>query len=722
LAAHSATALEAPERLPPEMTQDGHPRSWDALLRPGETCWRIERASRAAVIVETADYFGALCEACAAARRSILILGWDFDRRERVGRADDDPTFEEFFCALLEQRSSLHIHLLSWDYAFVYAAEREWFQELHLRHRTHERLHVKFDGAHPAGASQHQKIVVIDDRLAFCGGIDLSLWRCDTADHAPDDGRRTDPDGKAYPPFHDAMMLVEGPAAAALGDLARERWQRTGADTPFPDPPEADSSGWPDSVEPGWTDASIGIARTFPEWGDCPAVDEVERLYLESVRLARRYIYIENQYFTSRTISEALVQRLEEAGGPDIVLVLPHHTGGWLEQVTMDAIRAQRMRQLVEADREGRLRICYPYQPGLADDECISVHAKLMLADDRLVRVGSANTSNRSMGLDSECDLVLVDGAGDGAAGLLHRLLAEHLDCTTGEIARARDGAASIVAAIDGLRSDTGRSLRLLALADENPAVDLAGEEDVIDPEEPIDTAFLVRRAVPQGAGRSGHRRLYLFIGFIVLLLLLGASWRWTPLGDSLTAERLASALALFESPWVRFGTATAVIAVTTLLMVPLTPLVVASAILLGPWLGFASSMTGAMLSAAVGFIGGERMGGQLLERYSESRVHRLSRRLSDRGILAVAVLRMVPVAPYTVVNVVAGASHLQLGRFLLGTLIGMVPGLAALTWFSDSLYRAVTEPGPQSVAVLIGATAFIGLGAWLLRRLLKSS
>jgi uncharacterized membrane protein YdjX (TVP38/TMEM64 family) len=127
-------------------------------------------------------------------------------------------------------------------------------------------------------------------------------------------------------------------------------------------------------------------------------------------------------------------------------------------------------------------------------------------------------------------------------------------------------------------------------------------------------------------------------------------------------------------------------------------------------------------LSGAAGFIGGERLGGQLLERYSESRVHHLSKRLSDSGILAVAVLRMIPVAPYTVVNIVAGASHLTLGRFLLGTAIGMLPGIGALTWFSGSLYRAITSPGPQSLGVLLGATVFIGLGVWLLRRLLKSS
>ena len=695
---------------------------WSDLLRPGETCWRVERAHRAAVIVETADYFAALREACLEARCSILILGWDFDRRERIGRAADDPTLEDFLCGLLERRDSLHINLLSWDYAFVYAAEREWFQELHLRHRTHERLHVRFDGAHPTGGSQHQKIVVIDDALAFCGGIDLSRWRWDTAEHAADDERRTDPDGKPYPPFHDAMMLVEGDAASALGDLARERWARAGEAVDFQPVERAEPPAWPSSVDLGWRDCAIGIARTFPPYDGQEAIGEVERLYLEAIRTARDYIYIENQYFTARALGDALAERLQEAQGPDVVLVLPRHTGGWLEQVTMDAIRTRRIRQLIDADRGGRLRVVYPHQPGLADDACISVHAKIMLADDCFVRVGSANASNRSMGLDSECDLALVDAEGAGASGLLHRLLAEHLDCGTRDVEAARQDHGSLSAAVDHLRRDEGRSLRLLDYARDVAPVELDGEEDVVDPEEPIDAGFLVRRAVPEGQGRAGHKRLYLFLGFVAFLLLLAASWRWTPLGDWLNADRLAAALALFDSPWVRFGTATAVIAVATMLMVPLTPLVVAAALLLGPWLGFAGSMTGALLSAAGGFIVGQTMGGRLLEQYSDSRVHRLSKRLSSRGILAVAVLRMVPVAPYTVVNLVAGASHLRLGRFLAGTAIGMVPGVGALTVFSDSLYRAVTDPGPQSLAVLLGATALIAIAAWLLRRMLKSS
>lgn len=695
--------------------------NWNKCLSVGKTCWRVEHASRAGVLVEVADYFAALERACRAAQHTIMILGWDIDRKERFGRDDDAPDIETFLCTLLENNPDLHIHLLSWDYSFVYAAEREWFQDMRLKYQTHDRLHVKFDGEHPTGGSQHQKVVVIDDRLAFCGGIDLSRWRWDTAEHAPDDPRRVDPDGKPYPPFHDAMMLVDDGAARALGELARERWERCGEPVETPTVPEGEAD-WPDKHAPLWNDCEVAIARSFPAWKEHQEVREVEQLYAETISAARHYIYIENQYFTSRRMADELAGRLGEESGPDVILVLPHHTGGWLEQVTMDAIRAQRIKTLVKADRYDRLRVFFPWLPGLDEGECISVHAKLMIADDCFVRVGSANASNRSMGLDSECDLALVDTSGDGARQFLQRMLTEHLDCTDEDLHEARKDNETLAGAIDSLRRESGRSLRPLDIEAASGSVDISSEEDVIDPDEAIDTGYLVSRAVPTGQKAGGNRRLYIFTGFVLFLLLLAAAWRWTPLADWLTAERLASFLSLFDSPWIRFVTVTVVIALTTLAMVPLTPMVVAAAILLDPWLGFASSMTGAMISAATGFIIGQLMGAKLLEHYSQSRIHKLSRQLSRRGILAVAVLRMVPIAPYAIVNIMAGASHLALGRFLLGSVIGMVPGIAALSWFSGSLYRAVTNPNLESMAILLGVTALIGIGVWFLRRLLKMS
>ncbi|MEJ2534717.1 MAG: hypothetical protein P8008_04450, partial [Gammaproteobacteria bacterium] len=294
------------------MSAESSTDSWEDLFQANANCWRMERCERVGLALETCAYFEAFRDACERAQRCVFILGWDFDRRERLGRGDDDPTLESFLCDLLERRPELEVFLLVWDYAFVYAAEREWFQEQHLRHRTHERLHVHFDSTHPVGGSQHQKVVVVDDRVAFSGGIDLSRWRWDECEHAPDDPRRIDPDGKPYPPFHDVMAVVDDGGARALGALARERWRAADAGPEPPEAPAASGDPWPSNVAPLWRDQSIALARTWPACGDGETIREVERLYLDSIARARRYVYVENQYLTARSITDALAERLGE--------------------------------------------------------------------------------------------------------------------------------------------------------------------------------------------------------------------------------------------------------------------------------------------------------------------------------------------------------------------------------------------------------------------------
>jgi len=674
------------------------------------------------VLIDAEAYFEALSAALAEARHSVFILGWDFDRRERLGRGPDAPSLETFLQRQIERSPQLHIYLLLWDFHLVYAAEREWFQSWKLRFNSHERLHVQFDGAHPPGGSQHQKLVVLDDTLAFCGGIDLSRWRWDTPDHAADDARRVDADGHSYPPFHDAMMVVEGEVATELGRLVRERWNHSGANEEPVPATASKGSLWPSAVEPLLRDRPIAIARTLPEYDGRAEVREVERLYLDAIAQARDYIYIENQYFTSRVLTDALAERLAGDDPPDVLLVLPRHTGGWLEQATMDALRTTCLERLRDADPGDHLRVLYPVQPGLADDECISVHCKLMISDDRFLYLGSANTSERSMGLDSECNLALEAAEGGEVAGLLHRFLGEHLDCDPGAVAAEREERGTLAAAVDALRRPQGRSLADLFELEAAPVVRLAEDADLIDPREPVDSAWLLRRALPSSEKPKAHRGLYALLGLVLALLMLAAAWRWTPLSEWLTTDRLSTWLQWFDSPWLRAVAATAVLALASLLMVPLSLLVVVCAILLGPWLGFGCAMLGALVSGWLGFLAGKAMGGDVLKRFDGSQIHKLSERLSRRGIMAVAMLRLIPVAPYTVVNVVAGASHLSVGQFMLGSLIGLVPGIGGLSLFSGSLYRVIVDPSAESLVIVVVVGVVVVSGSLLLRRLLRNS
>ena len=271
-----------------------------------------------------------------------------------------------------------------------------------------------FDGRHPIGASHHQKIIVVDDVLAFCGGIDLTGHRWDTAAHCVDEPLRVNATGSPYDPYHEVQAMVCGPVAAALGTLARRRWQALG-ETPPPLAPASLGGLWPDDLEPDLTDIDVAIARTVPPSESEPAIRECERLFVDSIAAARQSIYLESQYFTNDALARTLASRLQEPEGPEIILVIPKECHGWIEQQTMGALRDEALRHLIACDRWRRLRVVYP-SASQARDVCTFIHSKVMIVDDRFVRIGSANFSRRSMGVDSECDLAIDAGSDLGAS------------------------------------------------------------------------------------------------------------------------------------------------------------------------------------------------------------------------------------------------------------------------------------------------------------------
>jgi phosphatidylserine/phosphatidylglycerophosphate/cardiolipin synthase-like enzyme len=404
-----------------------------AVLQVGRNCWREEKSQRVAIAIDGEDYFRAVREAILAARQSVFILGWDVHSRLKLVRDAKQDGFPVELGALLDfvaKKNAVDVYVLSWDFAMIYLIEREPFPLYKLNWKTHSRVRFRMDDSHPVGASQHQKVVVVDDAVAFSGGLDLSKWRWDTSEHRVDDPRRVDPDGNPYPPFHDVQMLVDGDAAAALGELARERWLHATGEKIKTRTLDAANDPWPQSLQAAMQDVSVAIARSRADHAGMEGVREVERLYQDSITAAERFIYFENQYLTAHCIEEALVGRLQQRDGPEVVVVLPQKTGGWLEQHTMDVLRARLVKKLHAADRDKRLRLYYP-QLSSSSDTSLMVHAKVMVIDDRLLRVASSNLSNRSMGLDSECDLAIeADTASDTEQAirrLREQLLAEHL-------------------------------------------------------------------------------------------------------------------------------------------------------------------------------------------------------------------------------------------------------------------------------------------------------
>ena len=246
----------------------------------------------------------------------------------------------------------------------------------------------------------------------------------------------------------------------------------------------------------------------MPPFEGEPAIRESEQLFLDSIAAAERCIYIESQYFTNDKIGRALGERLQEPDGPEVIAVIPEECPAWLEQQTMGALRDEMLGNLAAADRHRRLRIVYP-AASRARDVSTFVHSKVMIVDDRVARIGSANLSHRSLGVDTECDLA-ADAGDDanhraGVRQMRDRLIGEHLGMSAEEVAAEVERLGSLCALIDA-RADGDRTLLPVDLSHpaEPPSEIL---KMAADPDEPVNVALL-DDLLPSMAARPDRRAI----------------------------------------------------------------------------------------------------------------------------------------------------------------------------------------------------------------------
>ncbi|MBI1853113.1 MAG: hypothetical protein HYR85_22480, partial [Planctomycetes bacterium] len=624
------------------------------IFAVGRNCWRLEHADRVAFLVDGQAYFGAFARAVERARECILLTAWDIHSRVRLrpgeARRGVPDHVGDFLDWAVSRRRGLHAYVLDWNFAVLYALEREKLPIIEFDWRTHRRLHFRLDGSHPPVASHHQKIAVVDDAMAFAGGFDLSSARWDTSEHRPRDPRRVNPWGMAYPPHHDVQMAVDGDAASALGDLVRDRWWRaTGERIPPPQrrPPlrrygvgrrrlarfrdrraEPPSDPWPPDLVPDVDDVTVAIARTVPEWEDQPEVREVEALHLDAIAAARRLVFIENQYFTSARIGDALVERLREPNGPEVVVVVPCQCTGWLEESTMGLLRQRLFQRLHAEDRFERFRAYFPVIPGLAHGEFLNVHSKVLIVDDAFLKIGSSNASNRSMGVDTECDLA-IEARGDARiehaiAGLRNRLVGEHLGVRPERVAEASDGTASFIAAIESLRGH-GRTLEPVKTDIPELLDKLVPDTAPFDPERPISAEDFLREVLPDEAPRRRMAPVVRAIAILFVLCLIAAAWRYSPLREWIDPGRLSAWATPLAGNALGLIAAVGAFVVAALLMVPVTVVSVVAAILFGPWRGFAIAFSGSLIAGAIAFGVGNALWRDTVRRLAGRRLNRLS-------------------------------------------------------------------------------------------------
>ncbi len=458
------------------------------MLTEGETCWRVVRADQFACLIDGADYFRHVKAAMLRAQHRIMLIGWDFDARmtfERGAKTLPGPNqLGALVHWMLWKRPDLEIYLLRSNLRLIPAFDDIWLGVTPVavvNRLSSKRIRFAVDSACPTGAVHHQKIVVVDDAVAFCGGIDLTVDRWDTSAHE-DDGRSRRTMGRSYGPRHEVAAAVDGEAARALGTQARERWETaTGKSLA---PVDAEHAAWPGKLEATLRDVDVGIARTLPELNGRDEVREVEALNLTAIAAARHTIYLENQYLAARRLVDALAARLKENDGPEIVIVLPRRGNNRLERETMDGARHQLIQLLWAADDHHRLGIYYPVTDGGTP---VYVHSKVMVVDDRLLRIGSSNLNNRSMGFDSECDVAIEAGSGGDdiraeITSVRNQLVSEHLGASVGELDDEELRCGSLLKAVEALRGH-GKTLKPFTERTVAGEASPLAENDLMDPD-----------------------------------------------------------------------------------------------------------------------------------------------------------------------------------------------------------------------------------------------
>jgi phosphatidylserine/phosphatidylglycerophosphate/cardiolipin synthase-like enzyme/uncharacterized membrane protein YdjX (TVP38/TMEM64 family) len=683
------------------------------------------RARHLSLLQDAGPTFAAIAAAMEAARETIFILGWDIDSRTLLrptvadGGVSDGSPLLRLLLTCLARRPRLQIFVLIWDFSLIYAFEREPRPREQFQ-GVHPRLHFSLDADHASGGSHHQKVVVIDDEVAFVGGIDLTTHRWDWPTHTLHDPRRRNIAGATYGPFHDVHAAVAGPAAAALGELARDRWgvRRGRARTPPLAEPGA-ISAWPDLLPKDVSDVEVGLARTSIARGQ-PPVKEVEALTLRAIASARRCLYAENQYLTSVAVVRALGSRLAEVDGPEIVIVLPESESGWMERGSMGLLRERSLAHLRAQDRLGRLRLLAPRVTEGGEVGAVSVHAKVLVIDDTLAKVGSSNFSNRSMGLDTECDLAIEATDGPSAAfvsSVRDRLVAEHLGLSAAEVAARLADGGSLRRLIDGHSHTAGRGLAPVPHVSDAALDFTVLDGALVDPEEPWDLDALMARAVPVPLRRRVARRWMVPLGLAATVVVLWALFRHGPFRALHVGDAVWRVLHDLASRPGGAALAALSISLGVVLFVPFTLLGTTALAVFGAWPGIPVVWVGALLGAGLSHAIGVRWAADV-KRWLPGKVgHNLRRLLGGSPFWTVVFMRLLPVGNFGALNLLAGAFKLPLRSFLLGNAVGLAPGLFGLGLLMNRALAALRQPSLPNLLAAAGVVVGITAGTVLLKR-----
>jgi phosphatidylserine/phosphatidylglycerophosphate/cardiolipin synthase-like enzyme len=396
--------------------------------------------NRLEILIDGAEALGRMQEDMLKARSHVHLTGWYFSPGFRL--TPDGPPLRDLLAQVAERAQ---VRVLAWAGSPV-PVFRPWLRDVARVRReltAGTGVRMQLDTYNRPMHCHHEKTVVIDDRIAYVGGIDLTTFagnRLDERGHPPRTGLG----------WHDAASRIEGPAVADVAAHFRLRWQEE-ADAPLPRPSVPATAG----------DVTVQVARTVRErrYPELPKGDfRILEGYIRALRSAQRLIYLESQFLWSPEIVDVLRRKLEHPPHPDfrLLIVLPAKPNNG-----NDDTRGQ-LAELAAADEppNRRMLACTIYQAG-GEQNPVYVHAKIGIVDDRWMTIGSANLNEHSLFNDTEQNIILCDHRLVRDTRL--RLWSEHLDLpveeVSGDLARVVDERWRPLAEEQRRRLDRGEAL-----------------------------------------------------------------------------------------------------------------------------------------------------------------------------------------------------------------------------------------------------------------------
>jgi phosphatidylserine/phosphatidylglycerophosphate/cardiolipin synthase-like enzyme len=427
LATGAREAVLAGERLLGEAISDQirrhhrrrlHRQGWEHALDHGPGWAAGEPPPRAGnaidVLIDGAEALPAIAKELQAAQSHVHITGWFFSPSFALVRNEQPLVLRTLLAELAER---VDVRMLAWAGAPLplFRPSRSEVRRVRDELTSRTRIQCALDAHERPLHCHHEKTIVIDDRVAFVGGIDLTSQsgdRFDSSDHL----------ARAALGWHDVTSRIEGPAVDDVADHFRMRWREVTGEQLQPTLESTRKAG----------DVELQVVRTVPErvYRAVPRGDfRILESYTGALRGAQRLVYLENQFLWSPEIARLLREKLVRPPTPEfrLLLVLPAQP-----KSGSDDTRGV-LAELIEADAgNGRVLACalYARQGGHADP--IYVHAKVGIVDDRWLTLGSANLNEHSLFNDTEMNVVAHDP--DLARKTRLRLWAEHLELPADKI------------------------------------------------------------------------------------------------------------------------------------------------------------------------------------------------------------------------------------------------------------------------------------------------